>query len=178
MEKIIKYCLDNNKVMSFYLNKEDNLVHSTGFALHLHDDEVLIAHINPRGEYDGFILNKIDNIYKLDYDSDYEKKIQKLYNIKKQNHHMFKIQESMLYSLLEYANKEGLILSLELKNDKITGFVNNFDENYVYLTLINDNGWINGKSVISIDEVIVFVCDTDYEQDLKLLYEQNYEQSN
>ena len=51
----IKFCRDKRKVANVYLDKEDTCHHLTGYITACNDDEVLIAHINTRGEYDGFV---------------------------------------------------------------------------------------------------------------------------
>lgn len=169
MLKVIRKCFEKQKVVSFYFDKEDNQVHLTGYIYNYNEDEILIAHITPRGEYDGFILRKVDDLYRIDYDGDYERKIQCLYKIKKQAHPIIPCNKNaILYSLLEFANNNDLLLSLELKNDKVTGLVKKYD-NYIQLKVFNDNGIKDGECVINIDDVFVFSCDTDYEQDLKIL---------
>ena len=57
---------------------------------------------------------------------------------------------------------------MELENASVTGFVEEYDDS-IRLKVINENGVENGGCVINIDEVITFSCDTDYEQDLKIL---------
>ena len=171
MIKNIEYCFKNNKIASFYFNKDDNQVHLTGFVHYFNEDEILISHITPRGEYDGYFFNRISNIYRLDYDGDYEIKIQHLYNFKKQSHPCIECDENgILFPLLNYAQNNDLIISCELQNDKITGLVNGYD-NWIYISVIDDKGKENGVSILDIDEVITFSCDTDYEQDLKMLSE-------
>ena len=169
MIKTLKECYENQKVASFYFNKEDNCAHLTGFLHCYNENEILIAHITPRGEYDGFVLSKIDNLYRVDYSGDYEKKIQLLYKLKSQSHSTVTCdKDSILFSFLEFANKNKYLISMELENASVTGFVEEYDDS-IRLKVINENGVENGGCVINIDEVITFSCDTDYEQDLKIL---------
>ena len=58
--------MDEKKIASFYFNKEDNCTHLTGFVYALNDSELLVAHINARRGYDGFALNHINNLYRVD----------------------------------------------------------------------------------------------------------------
>ncbi|MEG2081278.1 MAG: hypothetical protein RRZ68_06940 [Oscillospiraceae bacterium] len=170
MVTTIDYCFRNNKVVSFYFDKEDNQVHLTGLIQCYNENEILISHISPRGEYDGFILKKIDDLYRIDYDGEYEKKIQQLYELKNQSHSVIKCSEDgILYPLLNFADDNNYMMSFELQNDKITGLINEYND-FIYVSTINDNGFNSGITVIDIDEVITFSCDTDYEQDLSFLY--------
>lgn len=168
MINVIKHCCADQKIASFYFNKEDNCVHLTGFIHSYNDNDLLIAHITPRGEYDGFVLNKIENLYRVDYEGDYEKKIQRLYQLKNQTHPIISCEEEMKVALLQFAQEKGYLVTLELENDAVTGFVAEYGA-YVSLRLMDENGENNGTCIIDINEVVTFVCDSDYEQDLKLL---------
>jgi hypothetical protein len=170
MIETINYCFKNSKVASFYLNKEDNQVHLTGFIACYNESEILIAHITQRGEYDGYILNRIDSIYRIDYDGEYEKKIESLYKLKKQTHSEITCDEDgILFHLLAFAKENDFLISLELNNDKLTGLVYEYNDS-ICLNTINDNGIKSGVTIMNIDEIVTFSCDTDYEQDIKILY--------
>lgn len=70
MNKILELCLKEQKIASLYFDKEDNCAHLTGFVHGYNEEELLVAHITPRGEYDGYVLNKISNLYRIDYEQD------------------------------------------------------------------------------------------------------------
>ena len=172
MMKSINYCFQNNNVASFYFDREDNCIHLTGMICAYNDSELLISHITPRGEYDGFILKMISDLYKMDYNGDYEKKIINLYSLKNQTHPNININnDAQFFSLIDFAKDEKHLISAELNNDKITGFVIDYDDDYITLNIIDDYARSIGVTVINIDEIVTLSCDTDYEQDLKLMYE-------
>lgn len=178
MVKNIEFCYKNNKIGSFYFNKEDNTVHLTGYVSYYNESELLIAHINQRGEYDGYILNKIDDLYRIDYDGEYEKKIEDLFLLKKQFHPIFACKnpnEGLLTPLLEFSKKNKLLISADMYNNTITGFVKRYSYDTIEFKTVNENGICNGCTVINIDEVITFSIDTDYEQDINLLLKEKLE---
>lgn len=171
MIKTIGKCLENKKVTSFYFDKEDNSRHLTGYVHCYNEYELLIAHITPRGEYDGYIWNKMEDLYRVDYDGEYEKKIERLYEIKKQHHPAVNGDEDdIMESLLKFACENNYLVSVWLQDDEVTGFVEEYDD-VICLKVINDNGIENGTAVIDVNEVVRVVCDTDDEQDLKILNE-------
>ncbi len=171
MIDIIQKCAAEKKIASFYFNKNDNTVHLTGFVHCFNDEEILIAHITPRGEYDGYILNRIEDIYRIEYNGYYEKKIGLLYSLKSQNHQLLRKNDNeyILDSLIDYAISCNKVVSLQLQNDKITGFVVSYANGVILMNTLDNNGISDGYSSISIEEVETFACDGDYEQDLKLL---------
>lgn len=169
MQNIIEQCLKECKIASYYFDKEDNCKHLTGFVHYFNEQELLIAHITPRGEYDGFVLNRMDGLYRVDYDGLYEKKIQHLYELKNQTHPVVPCdEEGIVIPLLKFAFENEYLITFEMENDAITGSVDWFGD-YVKLQVIDENGIENGKCIIDIDEVVTISCDTDYEQDLKIL---------
>lgn len=169
MKKIIEKCFKEYKIASFYFDKEDNCKHLTGFIHQYNESELLIAHITPRGEYDGYILNSIDNLYRIEFDGEYETKIERLYKLKNQKHSsILSDGHEIALSLLKFAYEQQHLVSLELSNDTITGLVEMCND-FIHLLMINDNGKENGKCVIDLNEIVTIECDTDYEQDLKIL---------
>lgn len=171
MLETIKKCYEENKVVSLYFNKEDNSCHLTGFVAAFNNDEILVKHITNRGNYDGFILNRFENLYRISYDDKYENKILKLYNIKNQNHPKINVKAgNILFSLFDFSMKNNYLCTIEFTNDNIVGFIMDYNDDYIYIEEINDYGEKMGKCVINYDEIITISCDTDNEQDLMILY--------
>ena len=79
MLKSIDYCFRNKIVASFYCNGGGKCEVLVGYIERYNDDEILIAHISSHGNYDGFILKHLADIYRIEYAGKYEKKIEKLY---------------------------------------------------------------------------------------------------
>ena len=73
------------------------------------DSELLVEHINARGEYDGFVLNHIYNLCRVDYGHDYDNKISALYRLKIQSH--------LLFTMNEYGKKNGKCI-VDIDEDK------------------------------------------------------------
>lgn len=170
MRRIIEKELGNLTIASFYFNKEDASSHLTGFVHHYNENELLIAHITSRGEYDGFVLKRMEDLFRIEYNGEYEKKIHQLYLLKKQSHPIVECnEEDILFPLLNFAQKKQFLITLKLESDEVTGFVEEYDD-YIHLLVVDENGNENGKSIVNIDDVLAFACDTDYEQDLKLIY--------
>ncbi|MCL2323169.1 MAG: hypothetical protein FWC47_13840 [Oscillospiraceae bacterium] len=170
MIELLKDCLEHKKVTSIYTNRENTEKHMTGFISGLNEAETLISHMNSRGEYDGYILIKTRKIYQIDYDGPYEKMIKKLYVLKSQKHSILDIsEENILFSLLKYAIKMNFIITVELEDTSYSGYVTSYNDEFVTLRTIDMYGGNSGISAFKIDEILLFACDTDTEQDLKLL---------
>lgn len=170
MKNLLKNCLNNHKVVSLYFDREDNGTHLTGFINSFNTRDIVVAHITPRGEYDGFILKRMNSLYRAECDGAYEKKIGQLYEIKRSSHLYFKAENENLFSyMLNFAKDRELIVTLELLNDSITGFVGDFDSENVNIHCINEYGCQDGNATVKAEEITAVYCDTDNENDLKLL---------
>ena len=174
MIQIMKYCFENRKIVSVYSNEEDTTMHLTGYIEKFNESELLLAHISAHGYYDGYILKHIEDIYRMDYGGSYERKIEELYLLKKQTHPPIDTfqegEEEILYSLLDYAKNQRLIVSLEFSDGLLSGFVNGYDDDNLFLTLISDSGAEDGQSIVKVDEILTVSVDTDDEQDLNILH--------
>lgn len=172
MNKTIEYCQINKMAASFYSNENDPDAHLTGYIEAYNETELLIAHISYYGMYDGYILKRIDDIYRIDFGGKYEEKIKKLYKLKNQRHRDLNISdEYILEPLLEFAKKNELVVSFELDGYVISGFVEELREGCVRVRKVDEYGEPGGESVLEIDAVLTIAVDTDDEQNIKLLYE-------
>lgn len=173
MIRSVEYCFRNKIIASFYYDDCNTQRHLVGYIERFNDSEILIAHISSRGCYDGFILKHIEDIYRIDYGGEYEKKIEKLYKIRGQMHatiNTFGSDDEIFYSLMDFVEQNSFLVTLEFAESCITGLVNGYSDDIVYLTIINDYGEEDGISIVHIDEIQTVSVDSDNEQDLRTLY--------
>ena len=170
MEKMLKLSLQEKKVTSFYNDKEDTGQAFTGYLGAYDDANILIYHISPRGLYDGYILLERDSVFQLDFYGKYEKKIEYLYDSKKQQHQNVVITEDgVLNSLLQFAQQNRYLVYIGLQDSSVTGLIKEFDEENICLEVYTNYGEADGISTVSVEEVMMVVVDSDDEQDMALL---------
>lgn len=138
----------------------------------MHAQEVLIHHISPFGLYDGYVVKKIDSVYRIVKDGQYEKKISKLYSLRNQNHGIISIVNNrIMYSLLEHAFLEKLVITVQLFDSgfsDIQGIVLE-NGNTILIDQYDEYGQKNGNTAINLNDISELRCDTDEEATLKLL---------
>ena len=83
--------LETSKIYTIYAEdieyeNEDFII---GFIAAIDGSDIVIACVDKEGENNGFLLLDIGDIYRVDFDSSYEKKIETLYHDKKQYHEKF-----------------------------------------------------------------------------------------
>ena len=98
------------------------------------------------------------------------------YKLKHQSHPQFEPDEgNILFSLLKFAENSKLLVSLEDEENSVTGFLKSFSDTQIELETVNEYGKYSGITVIDLEMVETISVDTDYEQDVKLLADNNTE---
>lgn len=166
----IKEFTNKDKVYSVYRNDTNPYSHFTGHT-QIVDDEMLIYHVSPYGEYDGFVLIKTEDIIRIDCDSEYEECIEKLFQKSNKKHHRFAVDNdsALFFMLCDYAQKNVSIVTLETYGASISGFIEKYTDNEMWIDVVNEFGKKAGKTVIQIDEISAVFVDTQYEMKLKTL---------
>lgn len=162
--------IDKDEMISLYHDKENTFSHLTGFVREFNDEELLIYHVTPFGNYDGYILMRLKDIYRIDREGKYEKSIKKLYKLKKQCHLIINCNnDELLFSLLDFSKINSFVVTFELNGNTISGFVISYDDTNVYVNAVDPYGNIDSETIINIDDVNMLLVDTEEEQKLKLL---------
>lgn len=170
MIKSIEKTYNERRIVSIYSDRENTDKHFTGYIGAYNDTEILIEHISPRGLYDGYIFISVDDIYQLDCGGLYERKIEKLYQMKRQAHESIEIKDNAIfYSMVKFAQRKGFIVYAELQDSAVRGFVRECDEDTMRINAVTEYGNHDGICEIRTDEIKIFSVDTEDEQDLLLL---------
>lgn len=165
----IKKCFEQNWVASFYCDIQTPESHLTGLIGAYDEDFLIVKHISPDGLYDGFILVRTNDVFRIDLNGLYEDKVRKLYECKNQSHPDCFFEDDLCSSLLDYSQRCNKMVSVEIGNDTITGLVHGYNSEYIYLTVFDKFGRNNGETVIACDKVISIAVDTSIESNIHLL---------
>lgn len=167
----IKEIYQNNYFVSFYDDTSNAEKHYTGKINAFDEDVILISHANSRGEYDGYILKHIQDIFKVDVNGKYENKIKNLYEHKNQTHTLsLKDCENIVETLIQYAISNKKIVRFESENNMVIGYIKEFNDDIATITQLDDYANVLCETYLDINMFDTISIDTDYEQDLNLLY--------
>ena len=140
---------------------------------------LLLESISPQGMNDGFILISIDEIYCVDLDTNYSRKIYKLYNLKSQKHDLVPLTEDNNFiDLLRFSKENNLIMEFDYfnyeENLSDQGFVIDIDDLCVSFRTIDNFGKVNGSKILKLENIKRLYCDGYHVRDLKLLYDLDF----
>lgn len=172
MKKTIEECLKNKKTANFSFDADNTDKFKTGYVCAYNDEYIIIAHMSKRGLYDGFVLYKMQDLFQIDTDNEYSRKIHRLYDLKNQKHPDFpEPNGDPLKTLLNFASEKKYVVSLCLEDSYVCGYINDFDDIHINVDVIDDYGKADGSTVVKISEIKNIFCDSYLEQDVKILYE-------
>ena len=166
---------EKNQPISIYTDKDNTEKFAFGFVQGISDDCLLIASITKYGLYDGYVIKKLEDIYRLEVDDKYGKKLRKLYLLHKQKHSKIDLaSKNIVCDLLQHAYKNRLIVTLELHDsnyDDLQGFVMEIPSDLIVIKQLDSYGNNDGTSMISLEDITHIACDSENEMTLKLLAE-------
>ena len=147
----------NKKLVSLYSNVENKDAFNVGFIVDYDSKFLLLNSISEYGKYDGILLIYIDDIFRIDIDSNYENKLLRLLNNKEITNYKFKKIGSCIEKLFNYAKENNSIISIsffdsDYKSDVI-GKVKSYNTNLVEICCYDEYGKVDGISYINISEI-------------------------
>jgi hypothetical protein len=166
-----------HKLVSVYVEIENTDSFLTGFINSLDDEGFIINHISPYGQYDGYIYIKIEDVYRLEVDSQYIKKIEKLMSVnyvKKHQKINIDAEKTLFLNFLIFAKHYQKLISIELGDESffsITGFIEKIEHNILKINQIDEEGKTDGVSFIKMFQINSCQCDTIDEQIIMQLYQ-------
>lgn len=147
----------NKKLVSLYSNVESKDAFNVEFIVDYDSKFLLLNSISEYGKYDGILLIYIDDIFRIDIDSNYENKLLRLLNNKEITNYKFKKIGSCIEKLFNYAKENNSIISIsffdsDYKSDVI-GKVKSYNTNLVEICCYDEYGKVDGISYINISEI-------------------------
>lgn len=92
--KNLNRAIDQKMLISLYTNKEDPEHFSAGVPVCFVEDWLVLKAVTPEGFYDGYILKKLDDVYKVEYNSKYEICLAKLVDFRGNHGESFDLKKS------------------------------------------------------------------------------------
>jgi hypothetical protein len=145
-----------NKMVTIYTDTESGSF-GAGYVLGVDDSCLLLKSVDCVGEDDGLILYRTQEIVKMEQDTLYCKKLQKLIEIKNSVFQNYDLpQRNYINWLLNESLKNNKILFIELLQSKqcdIIGFVTKVHGTTCVLLQVNEDGQINGECSFEIEDI-------------------------
>lgn len=173
MMALLNEFIGKKQVIELYSDPLHTDKFSAGYILAVSSEDVIMAHIAPNGVYDGFMLKKANDIFRVDTLGEYDSTLQKLYTIQSQTHPKFRAtSNNLVISFLDFAKSHHYVTTIQLFDsglDDIQGFVEDVDDNIVIIGKVTIYGEDDGRSSVRIDNISFLTCDSDNEHAISIL---------
>lgn len=169
-----------NKKVSLYGNTANTSSFMFGSVISVSESKVLLYLLSPSGDFDGFLLKNIEDIYRVEFDDQYSKKMQRL--IKSDalppypNKLICDTPKDLTICMLQYANQEEEIVSIELLNSgiiNVIGFVQEINKKLCAIQQIDELGNLDGITYIYLQDITQISAASSDERNLYRLYQNN-----
>ncbi|MGZ5244632.1 MAG: hypothetical protein ACXWEY_10905 [Bacteroidia bacterium] len=134
--------LENKELLAFR-TYDDSEKFWCGYVLSLNENLVQIQHISKLGFYDGIVVERIENIESIDVDT-YNKAMQFLVGKNQEQYSQQKYElpnnENWQFEFLKINSLQNIFLSIGTNDGSISGYVRDFDEEFLSLQLIGVAG--------------------------------------
>ena len=142
-------------------------------------DYFVIAEISRTGLYDGYVIKRVEDIFRVDVDCEYERKYRGLYEAKKQKHErrFKKVSANMLEDFFVWCAENKFVVSVGVNDyaDTVRGIVCGVDK-IAYTVCLNEltnDGVKTGKIYLDLNAVYRACADSEDEHNINELYEAN-----
>jgi len=168
MRQILEKLLENKTIVEIYVDNEIDAFY-TGYISAVDDNWFILNHLSKRGEYDGFLLIWVEDVFQICEDSEYVKKIAALHQIRQSKHDTIEHNESVFWDYLKYVHQKQSLVAVYRDEDKeecIVGKVLAYTEDVMTLLEYDEYGREEGKHYISMEYISRMEYDRIKEQDV------------
>lgn len=147
----------------------------SGFILECNEEELIFESVDFHGENDGFVWLKMDGVYRIDYESKYEKKLLHLYELNSQKHKNIGFESnsiSLLESLLKWAKKHEKMVSIEFgESDTILcGYVQDVKKQIIRIVDRSECDLQQGYAWVDFQKILCVRVDEIRSRDAELVF--------
>ena len=172
MKELINKLKNSCKLAAVYSDDDNCDKFAVGYILKNTSDELLMLNISPYGKYDGFSVIRTDDIYRIEYESLYLKKIERLTDKGEISFPELDCGEYLTDSLMKYSMENEMIALIKIGGgaDVVTGFVSDVTDEFVCLKQISDCGEYDGMTFIGKEQISFIASDDEECRCIKKLY--------
>ena len=176
MRQLLTDWKNKHTIVSLFCDENDADTFLSGYIMDCDEDWVLIGHITPRGEYDGYILKAIDDIIHIESQGKYEAKMELLYSLKNQKPHpaIDRTKDiTLFHEIINKCEKEKCLTTIEIMQDDactLTGRIQ-YRDGMIVIKKIDEYGEPDGMAYAEEKDVSAIAFDNADLQDLQLLCE-------
>ena len=171
-EQLAKF-KDEKTMIALYTNENNCDAFSVGYICDLEQERVLFLNVGVHGEYDGYTVLCINDIFRIECNGKYLDKMKKLISFAIDEKIILDSKESVLAFLIAKAVNDNKILAIQYNDDsEIKGYIKEVNT-VISIMEIDEYGYEDGENIISMDSINKIVLDDVECRDLEKLFKIN-----
>lgn len=173
MNNIVDKIKNKSDLVAIYANNSDGDKFAVGYILNNTDEEIIMLNINPYGKYDGMSAFLVDDIFRVEYESLYLNKIDRLIE-KNFDFPVIEYNEGIFDGLLKYSKNNNKIVMIKIGNsyEYITGIISEIEKEFISLKQVDQYGIYDGSVIIKKSEISCVVSDDEDCRSIRKILEQ------
>lgn len=175
MKKMLETIVQQQTIVSIFFDRGNPDSPVVGRVISFDGGNILMSVFSPSGVWDGYLVRKLADLFRIEQGGLYERKIALLAESRGQAESEHSIQvnpaENVQSQLFRLAKTEERIIGVgQVETDVLLyGFVNEVLEKTLSLALLNDYGINDGSSIVLLDDVDFFELSSIECRSLKIL---------
>jgi len=159
-ERYLRLAKEKNQLISIRTDNENADKFSVGYVLGINDDVINIKAVNPKGQPDGVYTVQTEDIYGLDIDDKYLKRLQLKLDKQKEIFadtsvpSIFMDGEVNIRKIIEKAKEQKQLIHVNFYRDiGLYGFINEVLDDEFVIEVYDEHGEYDGISIFIIDDI-------------------------
>lgn len=155
MYELLKKFIRSNTLIAVYSDRNNYESFAVGYVYRLCDDKVIILNVGVHGEFDGYSVYYVNDIYRIEKDSKYLEKIKKLKNWDISDVFGIDNEDDCFKAVLVTALKTSTIIVIDCCDSgfEVRGYVKEVSDTIVRLMQITEYGEQDGETAIRVDDI-------------------------
>lgn len=164
LEILQKY---RSQVIALYMNRDNTHIFIAGRLDRIDkENALLLKSMTNTGDNDGFLLVHLEHIYRIEYETQYLRKL--AYLSERTKYDEIPEMGDCLTSLLTYATQQRKVIQVmrnrASKETSDIGIVKSFNDVMLELSHVDQTGNLSEQAIIFRNDIKLISCDTDTEK--------------
>lgn len=159
MLEIIRRLCKRHKFCGIYTDRSEADKFDAGYIEAFDEEYILMSAVSPDGEYDGYVVIPVKNIFQIDYDNIYLKDVEKFYRYEKKENINLLGGKSLLIGAMEYAKANRVCCICDFSDYSVMGYLNDITDGCAVINVIDENANLDGYTAVYVGDIRFFSFD-------------------
>ena len=171
MKKALQRIEKGKELIAVYSLSEKQEYFEVGLLIEMDEDTIMLESYASDGDYDGYLVIHIDDIYRIEQGSKYLHAMNLLRSPQRKGS-ICELSGHCVDDILQHVKASNRILTinlLERDGNKLTGYAHEINDNLIVIRTLNEYGEPDGLTTIYKEDCSVLACESKDDKRLERL---------